>query len=301
VEINTFQCPKCRAILQISGALERGKIIRCTGCDFIFPAPVISADPSPLSEGEGTPSRSLDSVLEEPAPDQWIDWQPSMQVESAPPPAEPPPRPRQGFRPRRRAFPWVFLIISLFVGLASIGLLIVMIVALWPSAKSDKSAAGSSSPLPWQEFVSAEGRFRVLMPGTPKFEDSVVHTRLGSLPVKAYDVKSGEYEFSVFYGDLDSEELKDISPEEWIDAEQAIYIARANARLLAEKNLSLHGYFGKERRYELSVGWLVARRMYAVNRRIYTVNFSRKKQEAPEDVIARFFDSFQILDKSEEP
>jgi len=138
------------------------------------------------------------------------------------------------------------------------------------------------------------------MPGTPRFEDSVVHTRLGSLPVKAYDVKSGDYEFSVFYGDIDSDELRDISPEEWMDAEREIYIVRASARLLVEKNLSLHGYFGKERRYELSVGRIVVRRMYAVDRRIYTVNFFRKKQEAPEDVVAHFFDSFEIQAKSEE-
>jgi hypothetical protein len=85
-----------------------------------------------------------------------------------------------------------------------------------------------------------------------------------------------------------------------MDAEREIYIVRASARLLVEKNLSLHGYFGKERRYELSVGWFVARRMYAVDRRIYTVNFSRKKQEAPEDVVAHFFDSFEIQAKSEE-
>lgn len=140
------------------------------------------------------------------------------------------------------------------------------------------------------------------MPGTPKFKDSVVHTRLGSLPVKAYDCESGDCEFSVFYGDLDSEDLLHISPEEWIDAEREIYIVRANGKLLAEKSLSLHDYLGKERRYELSVGWVVARRMYAVNRRIYTVNFSRKKLEAPEDVVSRFFDSFEIFDqaKSEE-
>jgi hypothetical protein len=186
------------------------------------------------------------------------------------------------------------------VGLASVGLLIVLIVALWPSGKGREGVGDFSSSARWQEFVSAEGRFRVLMPGTPKFKDSVVHTRLGSLPVKAYDVESGEYEFSVFYGDLDSEELRNISPEEWIDAERTIYVARANARLLAEKNVSLHGYFGKERRYELSVGWFVARRMYAANRRIYTINFSRKKREAPEEVLARFFDSFEILTKSEE-
>jgi hypothetical protein len=255
------------------------------------------------------PSRAVGSVSEPSGLTNRGVWQPSMKVESSPPrkiesplPATEsrPPRPRRSFRPKRRPVPWILLIVGILVGLASIGLLIVLIVAVWPSGKGEKSVAGSASPLRWQEFVSAEGRFRVLIPGTPKFKDSVVHTRLGSLPVKAYDLERDEYEFSVFFGDLDTEGLADISPEEWIDAERTIYIARANARLVSEKSLSLHGYFGKERRYQLSVGGFVARRMYAVNRRIYTVNLSRKKQEVPEDVAARFFDSFEILAKSEE-
>ena len=63
-----------------------------------------------------------------------VAWQPTMKIES-PPPAEerPPRRPRRRFRPKRRPVPWAFLIVGLLVGLASIGLFIVLIVALWPS------------------------------------------------------------------------------------------------------------------------------------------------------------------------
>jgi hypothetical protein len=194
------------------------------------------------------------------------------------------------------------LFVGLVAGLAAIGLLVVVVVAIWPSIQSDRAVIVASPSLQWQEFISAEGRFRVLMPGTPKLEDSVVHTRLGSLPVKAYDCNSGDHEFAVFFGDLDSGNLENISPEEWIDAVRDIYIVRSKANLLAEKKLSGRGLLGKETRYELSVGWVVVRRMYAANRRIYTVNFSRKQRDIPEDILAHFFDSFQILDqaKSEE-
>jgi len=204
---------------------------------------------------------------------------------------------------RRSSFPWVTLIVGLTVGVASLGLLVILVISLWPSEKGGKGeianqpVAAPDDFQKWQEFVSPEGRFRVLMPGTPKFENSVVHTRLGSLPVKAYDVESGDWKFSVFYGDLDSAGLQEVSPEEWIDAVRDIYKVRSQANLLIERGLWLHGHKGKETRFELSVGWIVGRRMYSVNRRIYTVNVSRKKHESLEAVIAHFFDSFQILDE----
>src|SRR5260370_34819834 len=107
--------------------------------------------------GPGGPSWALD----QPVPAKWVDWQPKMKVESPPPAADPPPRrPRRRFRPKRRPVPWAFLIVGLLVGLASIGLVIVLIVALWPSGKGNTSAADSSSSIRCQEFVSAQGRVR---------------------------------------------------------------------------------------------------------------------------------------------
>jgi len=127
VEIYTFQCPKCRAILQISGAPPPEKIVRCTQCEFIFPVPPLL--PSPRKEVSCAPD--LVAYYRE-APATWIEWPSSANVESPSPAAENPPRlPRGRFRPRRRAFPWVFLVVGLLVGLALAGLLIVVIVALF--------------------------------------------------------------------------------------------------------------------------------------------------------------------------
>jgi hypothetical protein len=233
-------------------------------------------------------------------------WKPSpatppLQREpaDAPPPSIKRPRehPRRPFRrkPRQQTLTWIIWFVALGLGLALIGLGVILTVTFWPSPKGQVSPAGRSAPAGWQDVVSKEGGFRVLMPGSPRMTDSVVHTRLGSLQVKAYDIDSGDSEFSVFYGDLDSSGLANVSSEEWIDAVRDIYIVRSKAILLDEKILSFHGRFGKETRYEISGLGKVARRMYAVNGRIYTLNVASKKQGAQEDSIARFFDSFEIL------
>ena len=207
-----FRCPRCQTALRTFGSVELEKIVRCSQCGFIFAAPVSSSIRT---------KHPIDSDLELGlAPASWADWQPSNTSESAPPIEPPPMRARrQPFRVRRRRanFPWVNLIVGLTVGLAALGLLIISIVALWPSEKSEKlsstgekfvntkdSPPGSEklaktkdSPSGWQEVISDEGRFRVLMPGTPTINDSVQHNSLGSMSLRAFDLDGPVCKFSV--------------------------------------------------------------------------------------------------------
>jgi hypothetical protein len=282
--------------LQIAGLPPPGKIVRCSQCGFIFPAPItIPTEITPVAEFP--PDTSA-------APATWIDWQSSQILDAAPLSVEPTPRPlRRPVRLRRRrpAFPWVALVVGLAVGIAAIGLLFVLVVALWPSGKTEKSpgsnqhvAANSLSLQGWHELVPTDRRFRILMPGTPKIEDSVHHTRLGSLRLKVYTLENSDCTFEVWHGDLDSQELQDVSLEDWIDASRDIYIVRSNAQLLSEKDIILGEFWGKETRYVVAEKHTLFRR-YAVNRRLYTLFVSRDKTEPHEDMVLRFLDSFQIL------
>ncbi len=54
---------------------------------------------------------------------------------------------RRLLRAKRRppALPWINLIVSLTVGLAALGLLVVLVVALWPSGKGEESAGSNQA------------------------------------------------------------------------------------------------------------------------------------------------------------
>ena len=247
-------------------------------------------------------SRAPSSAGEQPAPAKWVDWQPTMKVES-PPPAEerPPRRPRRRFRPKRRPVPWAFLIVGLLVGLASIGLVIVLIIALWPSGKgealqstAEKLVNRKDTPTGWQEVVSDEGRFRVLMPGTPTISDSVQRTSLGSLPIKTYDAFEGpDCKFSVWYGDLDSDEVRDVSPNDWLDAVRDACMIESQGNWQSEMGANDPRIWSRQIRYGTPDTHKVMLCMYVENRRVYTLRISRKKDYPPGEVFMRFFDSFQ--------
>jgi hypothetical protein len=247
-------------------------------------------------------SRAPSSAVEQPVPAKWVDWQPTMKVESPPPAADPPPRrPRRRFRPKRRPVPWAFLIVGLLVGLASIGVVIVLIVALWPSGKgealpstAEKLVKRKDTPKGWQEVVSDEGRFRVLMPGTPTISDSVQRTSLGSLPIKSYDFEGPVCKFSVWYGDLDSDKLRDVSPEDWIDAVRDSSIIESKGNSWNEMRADHPGCWRIQMRHGYPANYRIAFCMYVENRRMYTLKVSREKERPSEEAILRFFNSFQI-------
>jgi hypothetical protein len=141
VEISTFHCPRCRVVLQISGVPKPEKILRCTQCEFIFPASLTELAAMPQREAREELKWETGSIHSEyPAAATWTDWPTSGSLAESPLacyPAPPEhnlplrPRPRR-FRPRRQPFPWIFLIVGILVGLASVGLIIVITVALWP-------------------------------------------------------------------------------------------------------------------------------------------------------------------------
>jgi hypothetical protein len=83
---------------------------------------------------------------------------------------------------RRSGFPWVNLIVGVLVGFASIGLLAVLLVALWPSGKAEKSKSLEPDPQakkftqdrPWID--ASKGPVRI-----GKFGVEVSHWRIGQL------------------------------------------------------------------------------------------------------------------------
>ncbi len=54
----------------------------------------------------------------------------------------------------------------------------------------------------WHEFTSEEGRFSVMLPGTPKFSQTIKDTSIGDLEENNYSLKKKNIDFSIEYLDL---------------------------------------------------------------------------------------------------
>ena len=127
VRHSIFSCPKCQTVLRTSVSAQPEKIVRCSKCGYIFAGP----------QSSGTRSAPADEAVEEDlsGPSNWVDWRSTNNFESAQSvddaPAQPLRRPIRIRRRRTAFFPWVPLIVGLIIALASVGLLVVLIAALW--------------------------------------------------------------------------------------------------------------------------------------------------------------------------
>jgi hypothetical protein len=166
-------------------------------------------------------------------------------------------------------------------------------VASSPITKANALGNVRVSSLPgWFEFVSEESKFRVLFPGTPKFDDDVSS-------MKGYKFKDDSGQWAAWCSDLGREVPND--PASLRNAYQQSIGAKTRGRdnLFISGDVWLNGRLGTE--FIIQRGGRVDYiRAFAFGRRLYTLNVTRKRttrgsSAIPADV-QQFFDSFVYWD-----
>jgi hypothetical protein len=149
--------------------------------------------------------------------------------------------------------------------------------------------AGCSSS-PWKEYKSPDGKFSVLLPGTPELRPEQDGWQMLSATLKA----DRDLLFSIRYKDFPAP----LSPAEF--DQMAGYsrdgLANKNGnKLLDEKPVQTGKYTGKENR--IAIGQfddVSISRSFAVANRYYSLTVTVPKKSADSPEVAKFLDSFQI-------
>ena len=162
----------------------------------------------------------------------------------------------------------------------------------------------------WKEFKSAEGRFSIALPGTPKEEVSTQDTKIGKLTVHYFNLETDLGHYLLTYVDVP------YSPTTPEDTKAALDSARdqalaAGARRLLENEISVAGVVGRELLVEQN-GLIVKARFFFVKERLYqiilatrpnTVFSNGKPSSDPanytelfQSVSKKLFDSFKVTE-----
>jgi hypothetical protein len=161
----------------------------------------------------------------------------------------------------------------------------------------------------WKEFSSKEGRFSVLLPGTPKQFDYITENPLGPIASRVFIVESDISACYVSYSDLpNSGPLKPKEQKEMLDSTRD-RVLTDGAKLFSESDVSVSGTPGREFLAEKK-GVILRGRMIYVNGRLYllmlgvqpdTAFFNRQPSANPADrtdifeqISTKFFDSFKL-------
>lgn len=165
----------------------------------------------------------------------------------------------------------------------------------------------------WKPFSSKEGRFSVLMPGTPRESQMIWNLETGDDIVYLFTVTREEAEYMVGYVDFEpptrrvdddgqSSNFPDIlpnTPEKMTDvlvnAGTDSYSTPSNRRLISEQSIRLGNYPGREISLRLGGGPLVRRRLYLVNRRAYILSVRTTQERFLSKTIEGFMNSFKLL------
>lgn len=152
----------------------------------------------------------------------------------------------------------------------------------------------------WKEFVSEEGRFKILFPGIPRQTFKENDTQAGKAKTTIFELPLSEDYFEIRYGDFPAEpdvNQNDLKP--YYDFIRDNTLRLQQSTLLSERDISINGKLGRELvtnyngTYIRHWLFLIGRRMYQASTR---VEISRKDDSQIQERSNKFLDSLQFLE-----
>lgn len=159
----------------------------------------------------------------------------------------------------------------------------------------------------WRTFVSTEGNFSVLLPGSPEKNGQVLNTGVGPLPSYYFDLKTAMAEYHISYMDFPSAFDDQGALKAAYDGGRDQTLSSSGLSLVSDRDFTVDGHIG---RHFSAVGkdQLFNNRIVAVGKRLYMlVIVTRDYRKNPlatikryETTINRFLDSFKLINGATE-
>lgn len=159
-------------------------------------------------------------------------------------------------------------------------------------------------PKRWKEFSSQEGGFKVLLPGVPIVFDTTHQTPSGDVVIHWVRYK-GVIGQDVTYIDYAVNVEDPLAVKKFLDDVRdggLTNIAKGNARIIKEVEISVEGHPGRFIRIEMADGTVIRAKYVAVKNRLYSVSATCRKgrpnmmgsENDYEEMAMAFLDSFQL-------
>lgn len=158
------------------------------------------------------------------------------------------------------------------------------------------------NPKSWKEFVSKEGYFSVLLPGTPVQQSKGVDSPDGTVDYFAYTLQTETHSYFVAYLDFPEVPNDARGVKKILDGGRDGAIATINGKLISEGDLSLKGIPGRAITVE-GASELLKARIYLAELRLYLIMIVANKNQTPSPeinslegaTVERFLGSFKLM------
>jgi hypothetical protein len=291
-------CAACRHRLRIPDTAV-GKTIQCPLCQSVFtsapePSPARPpADRAPTPGPAAEPERPW-AVSERPRPASGplAGEEPGRRGRDLPGEYERPPRRRRSRRdkPAGSGQGWL---VALSIGGAAL-----LVAGLAVAAVLLLKKAGGSADSDWREFTSAEGRYRVLLPGTPRHQTQNQPTMVGNIlmHLDVVERNGGRSGFCVLYADFPFDRLDPVQEKQVLDFGVMGGAMGAKGKLVSSRDVTLGAHRGKEMEIDVPGKGKMIGRIYLVRNRLYILLAAGPGLSAASPDVTKFWGSFQLLD-----
>jgi hypothetical protein len=158
-------------------------------------------------------------------------------------------------------------------------------------------SAFASDPQDWKEFAPAEGRFKALMPGTPKPYKLDTESDFGKGVLHMNTVQAGKTMYGANYCDFPAE-VKKAPLKQVYDSSRDGAVANLDGKLASENDIKLGDYSGREIQIDVAGGKQLFRaRVFLVDQRLYQVVVFGSKEAVTSKDAEKFLDSFKLTGK----
>ncbi|MCC5639362.1 hypothetical protein LC593_26785 [Nostoc sp. CHAB 5844] len=168
-----------------------------------------------------------------------------------------------------------------------------------PAAQKPETVVQPVQPK-WKLFRAPDGRFTVLMPGTPNKETQTQKTYMGEIDLEIFFAQPPKQQvaYVVVYNDFPHSYGQLTNPQTILEQAQHMVLKTTKSSLIRQRNIrSSNGHPGKEIEFINAGGKITRSRMYVAQGRLYQVMAitTKKQQKTLSKTITGYLNSFQVV------
>ena len=147
--------------------------------------------------------------------------------------------------------------------------------------------------LTWQEFLSPDEQFRILMPGLPELKVRPIQTSYGEQEQHVYEVDAGPQAYMIGFTEIPADVLETYSIDVLLDDAGGRGVAAVNGEVVRFEQTTFAGYPARDLVIDVADGdGVIHARFVMVDNRLYQIAAIVATKIIDEDEVNRFLDSF---------
>ncbi|MEH2359148.1 hypothetical protein [Nostoc sp.] len=152
----------------------------------------------------------------------------------------------------------------------------------------------------WKLFTAPDGRFTILMPGSPNRNTQYQKTYMGEINLKIFVAQPPKQQvaYVVAYNDFPYSYGQMADPQAVLNNARDMALKTTKSHLISQRNIrSSNNHPGKEIEYINSGGKITKSRMYVAEGRLYQVMAitTKKQQKTLAKTITGYLNSFHVV------